>query len=113
MLVIGVRERDLISFSLGSSRIFTLQWDDAWLQLSLQRLQHMQTAYISQGNPPHPDALKHNLLEINTIFVVATVEAMQRISKQRHEDVQSAAQRAAISLPVLDNLCEGDDSCCR
>ena len=109
MLVMDVRECDLISFSLGSSRIFTLQRDDAWLQLALQRLQHMQTAYISQGNSPPPDALKHDLPEIHRMFVAATVEAMERIRQQQHEDVTSAVQRAAMSLPFLDNLCKDDD----
>ena len=47
MLAMDARECNLISFSLGSSRIFTLRRDAAWLQLALQRLQHMRTAYIS------------------------------------------------------------------
>jgi len=109
MLVMDVAECDLISFSLGSSRIFILRRDDAWLRLALQRLQHMQTAYISQGRLPPPDALKHDLPEIHRKFVTATVEAMQRISRQQHEEVQSAVQRTAMSQPFLDNVCNDDD----
>ena len=108
MLVMDVTECDLISFSLGSSRIFALRRDDAWLRLALQRLQHLQTAYISQGKPPPPDALKHDFPEIHRKFFTATVEAMQRISRQQHEEVQSAVQRAAMSQPFLDNACNDD-----
>lgn len=109
MLVMDVTECDLISFSLGSSRIFNLRRDDAWLRLALQRLQHMQTAYISTGKPPPADALKHDLPELHNRFFTATVEAMQRINKQQHEEVQSAVQRAGMSQHFLDDVSDDDD----
>ena len=108
MLVMDVTECDFISFSLGSSRIFILQREDAWLRLALQRLQHMQTAYISKGAPPPPDALKHDLPELHKEFLEATGDAMQRVAMQQHKDVLSAVNRAALSRPFLDDLRNDD-----
>lgn len=69
----------------------------------------MQTAYISMGKLRPPDTLKHDLPELHGKFFTATLEAMQRISRQQHKEVQSAVQRTAMSQYFLDDVSDNDD----
>ena len=108
MLVLDVAECDLVSYSLGGSRIFRLRQDNRWLLLALQLLQHMQSVYISQGKPPPEDALMHDLPSVYDSFLAATQAGMDKIGRQHHADVPSAVQRSAMYPYFLDDISNDD-----
>lgn len=102
MLVMDVSRCDLISYSLGGSRIFQLQRENAWLALALQMLQHVHTAYAARGLAPKEDAMMQEKPELYNSFLAATVDAMRKVEKQLHTDVQSAINRSEMSTFFLD-----------
>lgn len=109
MMVMDIDRCDLISYSLGSSRIFHLQRDNAWLALALQILQHMHITYMLPGEQPKEDALMHDKPQLYHSFLSATIASMQKINRQPHTDVESALDRSEMSSVFLDNAAQNDD----
>lgn len=67
MLVAGVRQCDLVSYAMGSCRIFHLERDAAWLA-------HLQSTYIMQGYFPSEEALIRDMPDLHEAFLAATIK---------------------------------------
>jgi hypothetical protein len=97
MLVFDVSMCDLISFSLGGSRIFHLQRDDRWLAIALEILAHMNARYIQQAQQPQPDALMTEKSYLHKSYITATKTAMHRLARHPVSEVRSAVHHPALS----------------
>ena len=110
MLVMDCKECDLISFSLGGSRIFHIKREAKWLAIALQLLEHMQQNYIALKKQPQPDALMTDKPALYKSFISETVAAMQQLERQNHTEVASAVERSKMTPYFLDKVSPADAS---
>ena len=109
MLVIDVSMCDLISYSLGGSKIFHLQRDDRWLAVALEVLAHMNARYIQQPQQPLPDALMTQKSSLHKSLISETKTAMQRLARHPVSEVRSAVHHAALWPYFLDMTAPEDE----
>lgn len=110
MLVMDVDACDLISYSLGSSKIFRIRRDDKWLAMALEILAHVNGTYMGPGVQPKPDALMDDKAALYKSFMAATKSAMHRLAQQPAQEVKSAVKQDAMQPYFLDGVAPEDES---
>jgi len=109
MLVMDVETCDLISYSLGSSKIFSIRRDNKWLAMALEILAHVESTYMRLGVQPKPDALMHDKAALYKSFMAAMKGAMHRLAQQPALEVKSSVNEAAMQPYFLDGVAPQDD----
>ena len=108
MLVMDVDTCDLISYSLGSSKIFRIRRDNKWLAMALEILAHMSSTYMQPGKQPKADALMDDKAALHKSFVATTKATMHRLARQPVLDVKSTVNQAAMQPYFLDGVAPHD-----
>lgn len=109
MLVMDVETCDLISYSLGKSRIFCIRRENRWLSMALEVLAHVNITYMQPGVQPKPDALMDDKAALYRNFMAATKSAMHRLAQQTTLLVDSAVNQAAMEPRFLDAAAPEDE----
>ena len=110
LLVMDLETCDLVSYSLGSSKIFRIRRDNRWLAMALEILAHVNSTYMQPGVQPKPDALMDDKAALYKSFMAATKGAMHRLAQQPALDVKSAVNQAAMQPYFLDGVAAEDES---
>lgn len=110
MLVLDVDICDLISYSLGSSKIFRIRRDNKWLAMALEILAHINSTYMQPGKQPKADALMDDKAALHKSFVASTIAAMHRLARQPALEVKSSLNQAAMQPYFLDGAAPQDKS---
>lgn len=104
MLVMDVEACDLISYSLGISKIFRIRRDNKWLAMALEILAHVHITYMRPGVQPQPDALMSDKAALYKSFMAATKSALHALAQQPAQQVKSAVKQDAMHPYFLDEV---------
>lgn len=95
MLDLDVERCDLISYSLGLSRIFHLRRDDLWCSLALRLLRELHSQQITTKKVPSAEFYQGAVRHLHDALVQQTVRSMQELTEQRVTEVKSAVNLQA------------------
>ena len=98
MLVVYVDTCDLISYNLGSNKIFRICRDNKWLAMALEILAHMKSTYKQPGRQPKADALMDDKAALLKSFVAITSHDAQACTAASAGCQEHCVSRCDVAL---------------